>query len=195
MVIKNITSSAGIVIIIFVGLVIQMHGVSWITASIDYSKGTRALDARDYVRATKYLEKTVEILPLWAKARTNLAAAYAFSRKNVAAWREVRKALIIDHKAPHVLNNFNEMWRILQKHGVFNYGVSKTQITRTVGEPDIAIKKKGKVYLVYGNRILLFVNDNLVAIKEVPFNEGIWSYIQVETLWQIKRRHNSGASR
>lgn len=181
----RIADKALSVVLIFaiaIALFLDVGGVSWIASSLDYTKGTEALDRHDYQSAVRYLERSVSLDPFNVRNRTNLAAAYASVGDYEKAWREDRKAILLDHNAPHVMPNFFSAWHAFENLGAISIGNSATEIAKALGAPDLLVAKGNKEYWSYGIMLLVFDDKILAHVIRISFSDRYWDLIQLNAL-------------
>ena len=112
--------SMRIVILCLLGLVCV--GCQTVESSLNYTKGTKALDAGDYDTAIADLEKAVELDPEVARNHINLAAAYLMRGQIQEGWPHARKGVILAPRDTVAQTNFRHYFKSLIDRGACQGG-------------------------------------------------------------------------
>jgi tetratricopeptide (TPR) repeat protein len=150
---------------LFVPLLWSSCGV--VESSLNYTKGTEALEAGKYDDSIAYLSKAVDLDPSTAKNQNNLSAAYLAKGKLREGWPHIRKAIILAPKDRATQGNFEIYFRKLIDLGLVKKGLTESVLTRNIGVPDSTLER-GKVTLwQYGLVAVYFENGKLIGYNDM----------------------------
>jgi len=149
-------------------------GCSMITSSLNYSKGTKALDERDFDTAVIHLEEAVRLDPNYSRNHNNLASAYLGAGRLPEGWVHVRKATLLDTRNKYAWANCRYIFTEMRDATGLKQGDSAATVQEKLGSPDKIEKTSNKeadcALWQYGCVGLNMVNGKLDTIKDV------WTY-------------------
>jgi tetratricopeptide (TPR) repeat protein len=145
-----------------------LSGCGTVGSSVNYTRGTEALEKQDYDAAIPLLEEAVRLDPTLSRNHNNLAAAYLGAGRIKDGWPHVRKAVLLDTTSEYASANFQQYWiQIVTLTGV-DVGDSHATVKHNLGEPDEKDVRNRDTLWLYGSKILLFNDDKLVGTSDVP---------------------------
>ena len=133
-------------------------------SSLDYTRGTEALDERRWDDAVVYLKKAVELDPGMSRNHNNLAAAYFELGRLQEGWPEVREAVNLDPRNESARLNFLRYFEAMKKQSDLQIGDSFDAVEWKLGSPDQRTNKDGVVWWRYGHAGLAFEDGHLSGI-------------------------------
>jgi tetratricopeptide (TPR) repeat protein len=147
-------------------------GCSTVESSVNYTKGTRALEAGDYDTAIMHLEKAVQLDPDLSRNHNNLAAAYLARSRIREAWPHVRKAVILQPRNTAAQGNFRRCFKSLIDMGLVKEGYSQATIVQNLGQPDSTLKRGDEVLWQYGMVALYFRDGRVTGFRDMELRRG-----------------------
>jgi tetratricopeptide (TPR) repeat protein len=149
-------------------------GCSTVTSSLNYSKGTKELEAHDFEAAIKHLEEAVRLDPNFSRNHNNLASAYLGAGRLPEGWVHVRKATLLDRRNKYAWANCRYIFTEMRDATGLKQGDSDSTVREKLGSPDkienISNKGLDCALWQYGCVGLNMVDGKLDTIKD------IWEY-------------------
>jgi tetratricopeptide (TPR) repeat protein len=142
-------------------------GCAAVKSSLNYTEGTRALEAGDYDTAILHLEKAVQLDPDLSRNHNNLAAAYLARDRIREAWPHVRKAVIIHPRNTAAQGNFRRCFKRLIDMDLVKEGYSEVTLVQNLGQPDSTFKRGDEVLWQYGMVALYFRDGRLIGFRDM----------------------------
>ncbi len=136
-------------------------------SSINYTRGTEALEAGDYTTAIERLTEAVRLDPNLSRNHNNLASAYQGAGKLREGWPHIRKAVRLDLGNKYARQNFRQYYADMVKLTGIDVGAPTSQVMHEFGEPDQKTTFKGVAYWEYGLKVLRFENGILVGTADI----------------------------
>ena len=134
-----------------------------VNSSINYTRGTEALENGDYERAAELLRESVRLDPTLSRNHNNLATALFELGHLKEGWLHVRQAVLLDPKNEFsAANSKRYIVALLNQEGL-NTGVSLSDVVAVLGEPDGKSQQNNCLWYQYGSSALCF-EDNVFAI-------------------------------
>ena len=143
-------------------LALVLTGCRTVESSLNYTEGTRALEAGDKEGAILHLEKAVRLDPTLARNHVNLAAAYFESGRMQEGWPHVRKAVILEPRNEAAQNNFRRYFKHFIDTGLIKMGDSVADVEKTLGEPDSTTRRGEQDLWQYG-MVAVYFKDRRVS--------------------------------
>jgi tetratricopeptide (TPR) repeat protein len=140
--------SKGNLIFLFVPLF--WSSCATVESSLNYTKGTEALEAGNYDAAITNLEKSVKLDPSTARNQNNLSAAYLAKGKIREGWPHIRKAIILAPRDRATQGNFGLYFKKLIDLGLVKEGLTQSVISQNLGAPDSTLERGKETLWQYG---------------------------------------------
>ncbi|MBS0582356.1 MAG: tetratricopeptide repeat protein [Proteobacteria bacterium] len=134
---------------------------------MNYTKGTQALEAKNYAEAIPYLEKAVQEDPSMARNHNNLAAAYFEVGRVRDGWPYTRKAVLMEPCSDVFLANFRRYVKALIKEHVIEEGLSEDEVRTRLGPPDGTQQTSECAYWQYGGTALCLKTGHVAGINDM----------------------------
>lgn len=106
-------------------------------------QGQRHMNDGKNAEAVEALAQAVELVPTSADLRNKLALAHYHNKEMHSMWLQLREGAKLDLNHKQISNGLMSYWRVYDKRGLFNVGVSTDQVRETLGEPDHDFRKQG----------------------------------------------------
>lgn len=161
----NFKNNALISLLIII-LILCLPGCSTVNSSLNYTKGTEALERGDYEESIRFLEEAVRLDPKLSRNHNNLGYAYLQTGRHKKGWFHVRQAVLLDPNNRYAVATFLSVWNNFEADGLFALGTSETRILSELEEPDIRIGNEKEIVLIYGLKMLRFRDSELYSIEE-----------------------------
>jgi tetratricopeptide (TPR) repeat protein len=144
-------------------------GCATVESSLNYTKGTEALEAGDTDAAISHLEKAVQLDPGLARNHNNLAAAYFAKNRIREGWPHVRKAVGIAPRDEFARQNFVRYFLKLVDMGLIKEGLTEQQVVRNLGTPDSKQESEGRTAWQYGLTAFYFEKGRLTGFNNMIY--------------------------
>lgn len=140
-----------------------------IRSSIEYTKGTQAMERGDYEQAAMELAEAVRLDPLLSRNQTNYAAALFELGRYADGWPHARKGVLLDPTNVQAQNNSRRYIKQLLADAGLNTGAPLEQIVEVLGEPD-GVRQQGEcLFYRYGISALCFQNGIFKSIGNLQW--------------------------
>jgi tetratricopeptide (TPR) repeat protein len=159
-------------IVILSLLPLLFSGCATVKSSLNYTDGTRALEAGDYDTAIVHLEKAVQLDPGLSRNHNNLAAAYLAKGRIRDAWPHVRKAVILQPRNTAAHGNFRRCFGGLIDLTLVKEGDSQDTIAHNLGQPDSTLNRGDDVQWQYGMVAIYFRDGRLIGFRDMELRSG-----------------------
>jgi tetratricopeptide (TPR) repeat protein len=144
-------------------------GCSTVESSLNYTEGTKALQAEQYDSAIVHLEKAVALEPKIARNHNNLASAYYAKGRIRDGWPHVRKAVMLAPRDQFAQGNFSRYFKTMIDKGLVKEGLSEATITKNLGAPDSTLNRDQETFWQYGMVALTFKGGRVAGFKHMEY--------------------------
>jgi len=142
-------------------------GCSTVESSLNYTEGTKALEAGQYDAAIVHLEKAVALDPALARNHNNLASAYFAKGRIREGWPHVRRAVILAPRDQAAQGNFSRYFKTMIDKGLVKKGLSEAVIKRNLGTPDGTLNRGKETLWQYGMIALYFEGGRMTGFNHM----------------------------
>jgi tetratricopeptide (TPR) repeat protein len=154
-------------------MLLAAAGCGTVKSSVNYTKGTDALERGDYVAAIPLLEEAVRLGPKLSRNHNNLAYAYYQSGRTFDAWNHSRQAVMLEPTNEYAASNFERIFIDVEKKAGLELGDSSALVKVKLGEPDVTSDKTlaecGCFIWQYAFKALTIVDGELTAIQDMKY--------------------------
>ena len=123
-----------ITLVVIVGLI---AACSTVRSSVNYTRGTEALEAQDYETAILHLTEAVRLDPDLSRNQNNLAAAYHGAGRIREGWPHIRRAVRLDPGNRYAVASFQLYWVEMVELAGLIVGASTSEVEKAFGSPDL----------------------------------------------------------
>ncbi len=150
-------------------VVVLLSACSTISSSARFTEGTQALERGDYETAATLLEEAVELDPSLSRNHNNLASALYELGRIEEGWPHSRAAVMLDPKNEAArANNLRHFKALSDEHDI-DVGTSRSDVARSLGEPDSEGAGSECTWLQYGYAALCIVDEKVARISVMNY--------------------------
>jgi tetratricopeptide (TPR) repeat protein len=164
-------SGADMKLIVVLCVAALVSACATVASSVSYTKGTEALEAKDYETAVVHLEQAVELDPNLSKNHNNLASAYLGVGRLPDAWTHVRRAVLLDPRNQYARMNCGHVFAKMREQTGLGAGDGIDEIREKLGEPDAVHDGTDTackcVWWQYGSVAVSIVDEKLHAVADM----------------------------
>jgi len=142
---------------------------STVDSSLNYTKGTKALENGDYEKAAELLREAVRLDPILSRNHNNLATALFELGLLNEGWPHVRKAVLLDPKNEYAAKNSKRYIVALLNQESLNIGANLSDVVAVLGEPDGKSEQKKCLWYQYGSSALCFEESVFAMIGDMQY--------------------------
>jgi tetratricopeptide (TPR) repeat protein len=127
------------------------------------------LERGDYQQAATLLEEAVRLDPGLSRNQNNLAAALFELGRLEDGWPHVRQAVLLDPSNQYAVQSCKRYIVAMLKKANLDFGASKSEVVRVLGEPDNQEEAGGCVWYQYGGSGICFKAERFEGLGDFRY--------------------------